>query len=157
MASVARHLVGSGEPVVLAAKDESQAEALPHELGPLARRLRAGRDRRCRRRRLRCMARHDQGPDREACAPAREQGRRRPLEPARVRRERADASDTARRPVSRLDRADVGNRPDRRRRGDQLERDLPRRLHRRWLRLRRRLPRRTARTRREDPAPTPGR
>ena len=50
-----------------------------------------------------------------------------------------------------------GNRPDRRRRGGRLERDLPRRLHRRWLRLRRRLPRRTARTRREIPAPTPGR
>jgi hypothetical protein len=34
---LARHLVGGGESVVLAAKDESRAEALAHELGPLAR------------------------------------------------------------------------------------------------------------------------
>ena len=34
---LARHLVGGGEPVVLAAKDESRAEALAEELGPLAR------------------------------------------------------------------------------------------------------------------------
>jgi predicted dinucleotide-binding enzyme len=35
--AVARHLVNGGEPVVLAAKDESKAEALADELGPLAR------------------------------------------------------------------------------------------------------------------------
>ena len=35
--TVARHLVGGGEPVVLAAKDESHAEALAQELEPLAR------------------------------------------------------------------------------------------------------------------------
>ena len=35
--ALARHLVGGGEPVVLAAKDESRAEALADELGPLAR------------------------------------------------------------------------------------------------------------------------
>jgi 8-hydroxy-5-deazaflavin:NADPH oxidoreductase len=35
--TVARHLVGGGEPIVLAAKDESHAEALAHELGSLAR------------------------------------------------------------------------------------------------------------------------
>jgi len=35
--SVARHLANGGEPVVLAAKDESKAEALADELGPLAR------------------------------------------------------------------------------------------------------------------------
>jgi predicted dinucleotide-binding enzyme len=35
--TLARHLVGGGEPVVLAAKDETRAEALAHELGPLAR------------------------------------------------------------------------------------------------------------------------
>lgn len=35
--TVARHLVDGGEPVVLAAKDESRAEALADELGPLAR------------------------------------------------------------------------------------------------------------------------
>jgi 8-hydroxy-5-deazaflavin:NADPH oxidoreductase len=35
--AVARHLVAGGEPVVLAAKDESNAEALASELGPLAR------------------------------------------------------------------------------------------------------------------------
>jgi glutamyl-tRNA reductase len=34
---LARHLVGGNEPVVLAAKDESRAEALAQELGPLAR------------------------------------------------------------------------------------------------------------------------
>jgi predicted dinucleotide-binding enzyme len=34
---LARHLVGGGEPVVLAAKDEARAEALAQELGPLAR------------------------------------------------------------------------------------------------------------------------
>jgi predicted dinucleotide-binding enzyme len=34
---LARHLVGGGESVVLAAKDQSRAEALAHELGPLAR------------------------------------------------------------------------------------------------------------------------
>lgn len=34
---LARHLVGGGEPVVLAAKDDSKAEALAQELGPLAR------------------------------------------------------------------------------------------------------------------------
>ena len=34
---LARHLVGGGEPVVLAAKDESRANALATELGPLAR------------------------------------------------------------------------------------------------------------------------
>jgi 8-hydroxy-5-deazaflavin:NADPH oxidoreductase len=34
---LARHLVGGGEPVVLAAKDEAHAQALAHELGPLAR------------------------------------------------------------------------------------------------------------------------
>jgi predicted dinucleotide-binding enzyme len=34
---LARHLVAGGEPVVLAAKDESRAEALAEELGPLAR------------------------------------------------------------------------------------------------------------------------
>jgi predicted dinucleotide-binding enzyme len=34
---VARHLVGGGEPVVLAAKDETRAQALAQELGPLAR------------------------------------------------------------------------------------------------------------------------
>jgi predicted dinucleotide-binding enzyme len=34
---LARHLVGGGESVVLAAKDESRAEALARELGPLAR------------------------------------------------------------------------------------------------------------------------
>jgi len=33
---LARHLVGGGEPVVLAAKDESRTEALADELGPLA-------------------------------------------------------------------------------------------------------------------------
>ena len=35
--AVARHLVNGGEPVVLAAKDESKAEAFAGELGPLAR------------------------------------------------------------------------------------------------------------------------
>jgi 8-hydroxy-5-deazaflavin:NADPH oxidoreductase len=35
--ALARHLVGGGESVVLAAKDESRAEALARELGPLAR------------------------------------------------------------------------------------------------------------------------
>ena len=35
--TVARHLVGGGESVVLAAKDESRAQALAAELGPLAR------------------------------------------------------------------------------------------------------------------------
>ena len=35
--AVARHLVAGGEPVVLAAKDESPAQALADELGPLAR------------------------------------------------------------------------------------------------------------------------
>jgi predicted dinucleotide-binding enzyme len=34
--AVARHLVAGGEPVVLAAKDKAQAEALARELGPLA-------------------------------------------------------------------------------------------------------------------------
>jgi predicted dinucleotide-binding enzyme len=34
---LARHLVAGGEPVVLAAKDESRAETLAEELGPLAR------------------------------------------------------------------------------------------------------------------------
>ena len=34
---LARHLVGGGEPVVLAAKDESRAQALATELGPQAR------------------------------------------------------------------------------------------------------------------------
>ena len=35
--SVARHLVAGGEPDVLTAKDESRAQALAEELGPLAR------------------------------------------------------------------------------------------------------------------------
>jgi predicted dinucleotide-binding enzyme len=35
--AVARHLVNGGEPVVLAAKDESRAQALADDLGPLAR------------------------------------------------------------------------------------------------------------------------
>src|ERR1700746_2896005 len=35
--AVARHLVSGGEAVVLAANDESKAEALADELGPLAR------------------------------------------------------------------------------------------------------------------------
>src|SRR6266851_3620575 len=35
--AVARHLVDGGEPVVVAAKDESPAKALADELGPLAR------------------------------------------------------------------------------------------------------------------------
>ncbi len=35
--AVARHLVGGDEPVVLAAKDESHAQSLADELGPLAR------------------------------------------------------------------------------------------------------------------------
>ena len=35
--AVARHLVAGGESVVLAAKDESTAQALAGELGPLAR------------------------------------------------------------------------------------------------------------------------
>jgi 8-hydroxy-5-deazaflavin:NADPH oxidoreductase len=35
--SVARHLVAGGESVVLTAKDESRAQALAEELGPLAR------------------------------------------------------------------------------------------------------------------------
>jgi predicted dinucleotide-binding enzyme len=35
--ALARHLVDGAEPVVLAAKDESQAEAITNELGPLAR------------------------------------------------------------------------------------------------------------------------
>src|SRR5437899_7647677 len=35
--TVARHLVGGGESVVLAAKDESRGEVLAKELGPLAR------------------------------------------------------------------------------------------------------------------------
>ena len=35
--SVARHLVAGGEPVVLTAKDESHAQTLAEELGPLAR------------------------------------------------------------------------------------------------------------------------
>ncbi|HET7049171.1 MAG TPA: NAD(P)-binding domain-containing protein [Solirubrobacteraceae bacterium] len=35
--AVARHLVAAGEPVVLAANEESNAEALADELGPLAR------------------------------------------------------------------------------------------------------------------------
>jgi len=34
--ALARHLVAGGEPVVLAAKDESRAQALAGELGPLA-------------------------------------------------------------------------------------------------------------------------
>ena len=34
--ALARHFVAGGEPVVLAAKDESRAEALAQELGPLA-------------------------------------------------------------------------------------------------------------------------
>jgi predicted dinucleotide-binding enzyme len=34
--ALARHLVAGGEPVVLASKDESRAEALAQELGPLA-------------------------------------------------------------------------------------------------------------------------
>jgi len=35
--AVARQLVAGGEPVILAAKDQSHADALAHELGPLAR------------------------------------------------------------------------------------------------------------------------
>jgi len=35
--TVARHLVGGGEPVVVAAKDNAHAQALAEELGPLAR------------------------------------------------------------------------------------------------------------------------
>jgi hypothetical protein len=35
--AVARHLVAGGEPVILAAKDQSHADALANELGPLAR------------------------------------------------------------------------------------------------------------------------
>jgi len=35
--ALARHLVAGGEPVVLAAKDESQVEALATDIGPLAR------------------------------------------------------------------------------------------------------------------------
>jgi 8-hydroxy-5-deazaflavin:NADPH oxidoreductase len=35
--TVARHLTNGGEPVVLAAKDETRAQALAQELGPLAR------------------------------------------------------------------------------------------------------------------------
>ena len=34
--ALARHLVAGGEPVVLAAKDQSRAQALADELGPLA-------------------------------------------------------------------------------------------------------------------------
>ena len=34
--ALARHLVAGGEPVVLAAKDESRAQALAGKLGPLA-------------------------------------------------------------------------------------------------------------------------
>src|SRR5437899_1169183 len=34
---LARHVVGGGEPVVLAAKDQARAQALSDELGPLAR------------------------------------------------------------------------------------------------------------------------
>ena len=72
------------------------------------------------------------------------------------RAELACADRSARRLAFRHSLIRGGNRPNRRRRRGQLERDLPRRLHRRRLRLRRRLPRRTARTRREDPAPTLG-
>jgi len=69
---------------------------------PRARSLGRRGDRERRRRRLRRLARHDQGTDRSGRAPAPEQGRHRPLEPARVRRERADDPDTSRRTVGRL-------------------------------------------------------
>jgi F420-dependent NADP oxidoreductase-like protein len=35
--ALARHLVGGDEPIVLAAKDDSHAEAVLQEIGPLAR------------------------------------------------------------------------------------------------------------------------
>ena len=84
--AVARHLVAGGESVVLAAKQEPNAEALAGELGPLAR----------------AASVDDAIADADAVvlalwldtlrelipqapAPARGQGRRRPVEPDRLR------------------------------------------------------------------------
>ena len=96
--TLARHLVRGGEPVVLAAKDEANAAALAQELGELARAASVEE----------AIAEADavvfavwldtiKELIANGRAPAREQGRRRPLEPARVRRERADDPDASRR------------------------------------------------------------
>ena len=95
--AVARHLVAGGESVVLAAKDESSAQALADELGPLAR----------------AASVEDAIADADAVvfavwldtmkelipqrAAARGQGRRRPVEPDRLRRERSALPHPARR------------------------------------------------------------
>ena len=101
--TVARHLVAGDEPVVLAAADEAHAKALADELGPNASAASvedaiAGAD-------VVVLATWlDQTKELVPARspPAREQGRRRPLEPDRLRRERADDPDAAGRTVVRL-------------------------------------------------------
>ena len=62
--AVARHLVDGGESVVVAAKDESHADALAKRARAAGTRgVRRGRDRRCRRDRLRSLARRHERRD----------------------------------------------------------------------------------------------
>ena len=100
--ALARHLVRGGEPVVLAAKDEANAAALAQELGELARAASVEE----------AIAEADAvvfavwlDTIKELIAkdarPPGGQGGRRSLEPDRVRRERRDDADAARRPVRR--------------------------------------------------------
>ena len=101
--TVARHLVAGDEPVVLAAAGRSTCRGAGGRAGPECERCLGGRrDRGRRRRRARDLARPDQGAGARRSPPAREQGRRRPLEPDRLRRERADDPDAAGRTVVRL-------------------------------------------------------
>src|SRR2546421_10820327 len=98
--TLARHLVRGGEPVVLAAKDESNAAALAQELGDLARAASVEQ----------AIAEADAvvfavwlDTIKELAAKDADllegKGGRRSLEPDRGRRERRDDADAARRPV----------------------------------------------------------
>ena len=101
--ALARHLVAGDERVVLAAADDAHAKALADELGPNASAASVRRRHRWRRRRrARNLARPGQAAGARPNPPARGQGRRRSLQPDRLRRERADDPDAAGRTVVRL-------------------------------------------------------
>ncbi|MER6128746.1 NAD(P)-binding domain-containing protein [Streptomyces sp. NPDC001795] len=101
--ALARHLVAGGESVVLAGKGASRVEELADELGPLAQAASgAGCDRGRGHGRVRDLAGRHEGADPAGRTPAGRQGRDRPVEPDRVRREGPGRAVAARGAVGRV-------------------------------------------------------
>ena len=112
--AVARHLVSRRRARRPGGVGRSACKGAGGRAGPeCERRLGRRRDRGRRRRRARSLARPDQAAGARPDQSARGQGRRRPVQPDRLRRERADDPDAARRTVVRLGGRRPSSRPAR--------------------------------------------